>query len=594
MKGALFAMKHSKVKKERMNRRELIEIIGLSLALLALGLFVVWFRGHVAKTSPSDLPAPWPSEAYMSADHLLGKPLSMQSSGLGFVEIPLATLGLAGRNSSVALIDAYAKVDPAEYVWVDFDPIVTISEDPYLGSQWHLANIQAYDAWEITRGEGAKIGVVDTGIDAAHEDLIGKVVAERDYVENDNRAQDEHGHGTHVSGIAAAWLGNGVGGAGVCPQCQLLVCRALNARGQGSASNVSRCIVWAAGGGADVINLSLGSAQRSSAMQDAVRSAVAQGAVVVAAAGNSSSSIPQYPGAYPEVVSVAATDSNDRPASFTTRGAWVDVSAPGVNILSTVPGGYTRMSGTSMASPVVSGIFGLVSALHPQWSVLQKRDAVESGVTPVQGNNGGMGSGVVNALLAVSEEGEPPAPVPSVRPSPTRIPPTPAGDQARQTIQLINDYRESRGLPRLPEDTRLDQAAEWQSKDMNDNRFCGHFGTDGSNPFDRMRRAGYPLRTGGEIVACGYTSPADAVQGWIHSPGHHAIIVSRTFSDIGCGVVGRYYTCDFGLQRGSTPNPTATPPSISPTATIPSAGKYCLACWDQAGKDTCLTISCPD
>jgi thermitase len=257
------------------------------------------------------------------------------------------------------------------------------SNDPQVGSQWQYnntgqtggtadADVDAFEAWHTATPNGpVRIAILDTGIDLSHEDLKAKIVKSRNFTTSPS-ADDQYGHGTHVAGSAAAITGNGVGVAGTCPTCQLLNVKVLGDDGSGSWSWIASGIRWATNNHAQVINLSLGGSSSSSTVQSAINYAVSKGVVVVAAAGNSSTNAPSYPAFYPKVIAVAATDRKDALASFSNFGNWVDVAAPGVAILSTAPDHdnriwgsgvkYGAISGTSMATPHVAGIAGLVLA----------------------------------------------------------------------------------------------------------------------------------------------------------------------------------------------------------------------------------------
>lgn len=246
---------------------------------------------------------------------------------------------------------------------VDYNYARAISyspNDPGLGDQWALDRAGFGRAWSGERGSGAKIAILDTGISAGHPDLTGKVSAQRDFVEDDNVANDSNGHGTAVAGIAAARADNGAGVAGACPDCRLVVAKVMGGDGIGYDSDIAQAITWSVNNDADVINLSLGGRADSTILKEAVDYAAKKG--VVAAAGNRGVSSREYPAAYPSVISVISTDRGDARASDSNFGSWVDVAAPGVGILSTVPGGYGYWSGTSMAVPHVAAYAGLLSA----------------------------------------------------------------------------------------------------------------------------------------------------------------------------------------------------------------------------------------
>src|ERR671912_1671920 len=234
--------------------------------------------------------------------------------------------------------------------------------DPMLANQWGLTSTRFGGAWNAAKGGGAKVAIVDSGVYSQHPD-IGRIIAQRDFVEGDAVADDDSGHGTHVTGIAGALTNNGKGMAGGCFDCELLIAKVMGARGFTTDSRIVEGINWSVKNGADVVNLSLGGSGDSSVLRTAVNRAYGRGAVVVAAAGNEGTNVPQYPAAYWKVIAVSATTADGRLARFSNRGDWVDLAAPGTDILSTsISGGYERMSGTSMSAPLVSGLAGLLAS----------------------------------------------------------------------------------------------------------------------------------------------------------------------------------------------------------------------------------------
>ena len=245
--------------------------------------------------------------------------------------------------------------------------------DPLRPQQWALDQTSFERAWSATRGTGVTVAVIDTGVDAAHEDLGAVVLGGIDYIEpaRDGR-YDPDGHGTHVAGIIAARVDNGRGIAGAAPGVHILPVRVLDANGSGSSSNVAAGIIWAVDHGARVISMSLGGGP-SPGMQIAMQYALSKNVVVLAAAGNSgdSGNAPVYPAAYPEAIAVGAFDERLGRASFSNTGSYVDISAPGNNILSTwssSSNSYAVASGTSMATPYASAEVALIIAENPSLS----------------------------------------------------------------------------------------------------------------------------------------------------------------------------------------------------------------------------------
>jgi thermitase len=278
------------------------------------------------------------------------------------------------------------------------------------------ADIDAPEGWDAAglgtfpASGGTKIGIVDTGIDQSHAELSGKVVdcgaAFGGSVTN-GVCVDDNMHGTHVAGTIAAKANNATGVAGVAFNSPLSICKALyTAAGTGLTSDVANCINWTHTHGAKVISMSLGGGA-STTLKNAVAAAwengAATGSVLVAAAGNDGDSTANYPAAYPEVVSVAATDHNDQRASFSNSNADVEIAAPGVSVLSTIPGGqYAKLSGTSMATPHVSGVTGVLWQLFPTDTAAGIRNRLDAAVNDLgpAGRDPSYGFGRVNLCKA--------------------------------------------------------------------------------------------------------------------------------------------------------------------------------------------------
>ncbi|MFQ5593351.1 MAG: S8 family serine peptidase [Anaerolineae bacterium] len=467
--------------------------------------------------------------------------------------------------------------------------------DPRFPDMWNLAKIRAEAGWDITTGRSdVIIAVIDTGADASHPDLQGKLVPAYDFVNNDSDPADDQGHGTHVAGTAAAVTNNGIGIAGVSWGAKVMPVKALSANGSGAHSWIANGIVWATDHGADVINMSLGGPYTSATMSRAVDYAWSNGVVIVAAAGNGRTSNPTYPAAYDDVIGVSATTQNDERAEFSNYGSYISVASPGVSILSsTRGGGYQAWSGTSMASPHVAGLAALIKSIHPNWTNAQIREAIESSAVDfgTPGWDAIYGWGRIDIFNALSSDAPTPTDTPTPTPTPTA---TPVGesillpDLEQPLIDAINQQRAAEGLPPLHRDERLMQAARRHGLDMADNELCSHTGSDGSNPFDRIGDSGYPMASGSEVIACGYQTPDDVVQGWWNSPPHRIILTSESYVDIGCGVAQapsrtRYWACnparpnDFAPPSPTTVTPSATPvpvtntPTPSPTPTRTSA-----------------------
>jgi subtilisin family serine protease len=286
---------------------------------------------------------------------------------------PQPTLALLRADSRVR----YAELDGIVHA-------LRVPNDEYLPTQWSVTKTRASQAWDLSVGSSqVVVAVLDTGIDPAHADLQGKLVEGYDYVNNDQDPSDDNGHGTAVAGIVAADSDNRIGIAGYCWSCRLMPVKVLGADGTGFASGLAQGIVWATDHGARVLNLSLGGPVEDATLAGATQYAWLHGVLVVAAAGNEGSLTLDYPAALPNVLSVAASDQNDRLYSFSNSGA--RVAAPGENSTTARGGGYVSFLGTSSAAPVVSGIAALAFSLVPSATPAQVERALETTAVSIPG-----------------------------------------------------------------------------------------------------------------------------------------------------------------------------------------------------------------
>lgn len=284
-----------------------------------------------------------------------------------------------------------------------FEPALLPNDVEY-ASQWHLPKILASQAWDLSQGApSAVIAILDSGVEASHPDFAGKLVAGYNTYSNSTNTADQFGHGTAVAGAAGALTNNAVGVAGVAGAAPIMPVRVTDASGRATSASIANGIVWAADHGARVVNLSFNSIAGNTTIRTAAEYAYNHGTLVVAASGNCACADPTPDN--PFVLSVSATDESDSLASFSSTGAFVDLSAPGTNILSTARFGlYAADSGTSLASPLVAGVAALMFAAKPSLTpglVTQLLEATALDLGGV-GYDQGFGYGRVDAHAAVS------------------------------------------------------------------------------------------------------------------------------------------------------------------------------------------------
>lgn len=315
------------------------------------------------------------------------------------VDVPLPSVAAFAEEAQAAQVSNY--IEPNFKFKAHFVP-----NDPYWGTQWGPAKIEADYAWNITTGNSSVlVAVVDTGIDWNHSDLAANYVSlGYDWVYEDAYPMDDNGHGTHVAGIIAASINNELGIAGLA-QVSIMAEKVLDWKGEGYEDDLANAILHAADQGANIISMSLGSSEESMLVRVAVMRAYSEGVLLVASAGNDATNARSYPAAYDEVIAVTATDQSDNPAWFTNYGEWVELSAPGVNIYSTLLNdNFGYKSGTSMATPHVSGVAALIWSLYPE----ETRDDIRNKLRDTADDLGEVGFdpyygyGRVNAKKAVA------------------------------------------------------------------------------------------------------------------------------------------------------------------------------------------------
>lgn len=255
---------------------------------------------------------------------------------------------------NMAAQDISAPVDDTENIIPDIE---------FDDKQWALKSIGISYLWQMTMGsEEVLVAILDTGIDKSHEDLEGKVTAEENFTDTPT-ADDIYGHGTHIAGIIAA-ENNDIGIIGLAPDCRLLNIKVADDRGRCEVSDLVEGIIWAVDNGVKVINISIEIKETSTDLEAAINYAWDNGALVVAAAGNSGSHEIVYPAYYKYCIAVTAVKVDNSLSPLSNTGNWVDLAAPGYKIYSTLPGdSYGFETGTSFASAHVSGIAALLFSL---------------------------------------------------------------------------------------------------------------------------------------------------------------------------------------------------------------------------------------
>ncbi|GIE80719.1 hypothetical protein Aph02nite_66690 [Actinoplanes philippinensis] len=510
------------------------------------------------------------------------------------------------RQSAVRLVEDGQSTDDAVSVEVDAQAYaygVPTGTDPSRAQQWDLTKLKADQAWKRSTGAGVTVAVVDTGVDATHPDLAGHVLDGYDAItDRTGPVTDDHGHGTHVAGTIAAVTGNGVGVAGLAPDARILPVKVLGANGGGNMSDIAEGIIWAADHGAQIINMSLGSTTKVAAVSNAVSYARSKGVTVVAAVGNSrqSGSPVSYPAADPGVIGVAGTDANDRIGTYSNAGNYVDVAAPGTDILSTYPArrgpGYKQMSGTSMASPHVAAAAALLKSANPALTADQiettlEKTAVDLGAA---GFDNDFGNGRIDPAAALASltpvttpttrpttsapatrpttsapATRPTTSAPATRPT-TSAPatrPTTSAPATRPTTSAPATRPTTSPITAAPTTSAPTGAAAYEAEVVTltnaqrtsngcpaartDDRLTAaarahsadmvarnFFDHTGSDGSNFVTRANRAGYTApsGENIAYGYRSPQEVVTGWMNSPGHRANILNCESVAIGVGL----------------------------------------------------------
>ena len=393
--------------------RRIIHCATFLLLFLALGTCAVHAQlvRLLVKPKPAFAQADWKSrlnaQTPVLARKLPGLPLQSIQVPADRAEALLAQLR---QDPSVE----YAERDGlARAAFVPADTTLT-------GTQWHLAKIQAPQAWTITAGRtNTIVAVLDSGIDAAHPDLASRVLPGFNFVSGDTDTADDFGHGTAVAGVVVATGNNSLGILGVSRGCLVMPVKVVDATGYAYYSAVAQGIHYAVDNGARVINISIAGNDASLTLQEAVDYASSNNVLVVAAAGNNGNNLPQYPAACSGVLAISATETNDTLAPFSSSGSFIALAAPGDNIWTTQASAtapYGAWRGTSFSSPIVAGTAALALSVNPLLSSTQLVALLEQNADDLgaPGFDESFGYGRVNASRAVTAaaalRSKPPAP----------------------------------------------------------------------------------------------------------------------------------------------------------------------------------------
>lgn len=292
-------------------------------------------------------------------EHGGGKARRLGNSNLHIVDLP------AGAEKT--LVERLSRHPHIKFAELDRWVLPNlVTNDPYLGSQWHLPKIGANAAWDAARGDGVTIAILDTGVDALHPDLLARMVPGWNIYDNNSNTSDVYGHGTKVAGAAAASMSNGVGVSGVAGNARIMPIRISGIDGSASLSAMAQGLTWAADKGARVANISYLSAD-SAAVNSAASYMKSKGGLVTTSAGNSG--VDQNIAATSSMIPVSATDGSDVKTSWSSYGVFVAMSAPGAGIYTTTNGGgYAAVSGTSFSSPITAGVVALMMSANPSLS----------------------------------------------------------------------------------------------------------------------------------------------------------------------------------------------------------------------------------
>nr|WP_256256246.1 type VII secretion-associated serine protease mycosin [Streptomyces sp. MUSC 14] len=330
--------------------------------------------------------------------------------------VTAAAVALTATTTVIALPAAPARADDGQ---------CTFPSKNYSGRPWALQRVNLDELWAVSTGKNVEVAVIDTGVDVKNpqlskavevskgENLLKDKNSKGEKIDRGNNSgtTDTVGHGTRVAGIIAARKASGTGFVGLAPDAKIIPIKQNDADGDGTTETLAAAITDAVKKGADVINISQDTANAvagGQALLDAVNYALEHKVVVVASAGNDGlggNVKVTYPASYPGVLAVAASDRNNERAPFSQSGDFVGVAAPGVDMISTVPGGgHCSDNGTSFSAPYVAGVAALLKSKYPNWSAQQVVAQIEqTAERSIPGHDRLVGWGVVDPVKALTD-----------------------------------------------------------------------------------------------------------------------------------------------------------------------------------------------
>ena len=348
-----------------------------------------------------------------------GRILVMPRAGLSETEFTKALAPHGGKGKKIGQSDLHVVELPANasekavverlnrhphIKFAELDRLVTpnfVSNDPYMGSAWHLPKVGATTAWDTTQGAGVIIAILDSGVDGTHPDLAPQMVPGYNFYDNNTNTADVNGHGTAVAGVAAAATNNALGVAGVAGQAKIMPVRIADANAYAYYSTIAKGVTYAADNGARVVNCSYGGVAGSATIQSAAQYLKNKGGLMFVSAGNNG--IDENITPTTTMIAVSATDENDYRTSWSSYGNFVSMAAPGITYTTSRGGSYGNWQGTSFSSPLTAGVAALMMAAKPslgsaEIEKLMFSTAVDIGAA---GRDNYYGHGRVNAAAAV-------------------------------------------------------------------------------------------------------------------------------------------------------------------------------------------------